>query len=337
MKPVFLGVACLSALLITVVTGILIYLHIFEFVPSPSFYLLLFSISFAANYLLISFFITKRLQNVLRNINFHGGSDLNQKTSGDIINDINRRIETVSIERKNEVEQLRKLENYRKEFLGDVSHELKTPVFNIQGYILTLLDGGINDPAINETYLKRAENSVERMINIIDDLEAITRLETGELELEPERFDIAELITDVLTGLEFKASGKGVILSFYHKKENPMYVIADKSRIRQVLTNLIVNSIKYGKEYGETKVRCYDTGKNILVEVADNGIGISKDHLPRLFERFYRVDKSRSREQGGTGLGLSIVKHIIEAHDQKINVLSTEGAGSVFSFTMQKE
>ena len=173
------------------------------------------------------------------------------------------------------------------------------------------------------------------MITIVDDLEAISQLETGELQIEQERFDIYILAKDVADAQEMKATAKGIILTL-PEDSKPIFVYADRFRIRQVLVNLIVNSVKYGKEYGETKIRFYDVGDNIMVEVADNGIGIEKEHLPRLFERFYRVDKSRSRDQGGTGLGLAIVKHIIEAHNQTINVMSTEGAGTVFSFTLKK-
>lgn len=251
------------------------------------------------------------------------------------IHNLDLEIKAWADDRKDEIERLKKLEVYRKEFLGNVSHELKTPIFNIQGYVLTLLDGGLEDPSINRNYLERAEKSIDRMITIVDDLEAISQLETGELQIEQERFDISALAKDVADAQEMKATAKGIILTL-PEETKPMFVYADRFRIRQVLVNLIVNSVKYGKEYGETKIRFYDVGDNIMVEVADNGIGIEKEHLPRLFERFYRVDKSRSREQGGTGLGLAIVKHIIEAHNQTINVMSTEGAGTVFSFTLKK-
>jgi two-component system phosphate regulon sensor histidine kinase PhoR len=251
------------------------------------------------------------------------------------ISNLNQEIIAWADDRKNEIERLHKLEIYRKEFLGNVSHELKTPIFNIQGYVLTLLDGGLEDENINRDYLIRAEKSIDRMITIIDDLEAISQLETGELQIEPERFDIVALAKDVAEAQEMKATAKGIILTL-PEDVNPIYVFADRFRIRQVIVNLIVNSVKYGKEYGETKIRFYDIGDNIMIEIADNGIGIAEEHLPRLFERFYRVDKSRSREQGGTGLGLAIVKHIIEAHSQTINAMSTEGAGTVFSFTLKK-
>jgi two-component system phosphate regulon sensor histidine kinase PhoR len=251
------------------------------------------------------------------------------------LDNLNQEIIAWVDERKNEIERLKKLEVYRREFLGNVSHELKTPIFNIQGYVLTLLDGGLDDPSINRNYLARAEKSVDRMISIIDDLEAISQLETGELQLELERFDISLLMKEVVEAQEMKATEKGIILTV-PEDSKPVFVVGDRFRIRQVIVNLIVNSVKYGKEYGETKIRYYDSGYTISVEIADNGIGIAKKHLPRLFERFYRVDKSRSREQGGTGLGLAIVKHIIEAHNQTIEVMSTEGVGTVFSFTLKK-
>ena len=236
-------------------------------------------------------------------------------------------------DRKNEVERLKKLELYRKEYLGNVSHELKTPVFNIQGYVLTLLDGALEDPKVNRDYLVRTEKSVERMINMIEDLEAISQLETGELQIEMEKSLIwLFCVKEVFHAEELMATLKGIMFSLKDNSDKPVYVLADRSRIRQVITNLIVNSIKYGKEYGHTNVAFYDSGENISIEISDDGIGIAAEHLPRLFERFYRVDKSRSREQGGTGLGLSIVKHLIEAHNQSISVSSKQGGGSVFSF-----
>lgn len=237
--------------------------------------------------------------------------------------------------RSAEIEDLKKLEHYRREFLGNVSHELKTPIFNIQGYISTLLDGGLEDPNINRNYLSRAEKSVERMINIIEDLESISRLEAGEMVIERYPFDIYELVMEVYYSLELKAKKRNIRLTF-REPYKAIYVFADKDRIRQVITNLVSNSIKYGKEGGETQTRFFDLDDNILVEISDNGIGIAKEHLPRLFERFYRVDKGRSREQGGTGLGLAIVKHILEAHGQNINVRSSEGVGSTFSFALPK-
>jgi two-component system phosphate regulon sensor histidine kinase PhoR len=241
-----------------------------------------------------------------------------------------------SEDRRLEIEQMQKLENYRKEYLGNVSHELKTPIFNIQGYLHTLLDGGIDDPSINRNYLQRAASSVDRMIHIVEDLQAISMLEAGELELEFDRFDVLALTRDIIDSLEMRGKEKKIDLILKHTAEEKVFVYADRQRIRQVITNLITNSIRYGKEGGETKIRYNDTGVKVIAEVADTGIGIPDKFLPRIFERFYRVDKGRSREQGGTGLGLAIVKHIVEAHRQTIGVMSTEGVGSVFTFTLQK-
>jgi two-component system phosphate regulon sensor histidine kinase PhoR len=282
-------------------------------------------------------FIFGRLTEIFSSLIIHRNNKNARKDfpqGNDIITDISDEVKGWMEDRKNEADQLKKLELYRKEYIGNVSHELKTPIFNIQGYILTLLDGGLEDPKVNREYLVRAEKSVERMINIIEDLESISQLETGELIIEPESFDIVSLAKEVCEGQEMKATAKGIILSV--KQEGPIYVYADLFRIRQVLTNLIVNSVKYGKEYGETIVRFTEINELVKVEVADNGIGISPEHLPRLFERFYRIDKSRSRDQGGTGLGLSIVKHILEAHGQNINVTSMAGDGATFSFMLKK-
>ncbi len=300
-----------------------------------------FIISLVTSFLILFFvniFVFKRIEQLLFTVkNFRSQSDktIAKIESSNDIDNLDMEILAWADDRKNEIERLKKLEVYRKEFLGNVSHELKTPVFNIQGYVLTLLDGGLEDASINRNYLMRAEKSVDRMITIIDDLEAISQLETGELQIEPERFDVATLAKDVVDAQEMKATAKGIILTFPEDLK-PIFVLADRFRIRQVFVNLIVNSVKYGKEYGETKISFYDSGENITVEIADNGIGISEEHLPRLFERFYRVDKSRSRDQGGTGLGLAIVKHIIEAHNQTIRVNSTEDLGTTFSFTLKK-
>ena len=239
------------------------------------------------------------------------------------------------MQKENEILEMKASETYRREFIGNVSHELKTPIFNIQGYILTLLDGGLYDEEVNMKYLKRASKSVDRMINIVEDLEVITRLETEKTELEIAEFNIVELAKDVLDQLELKANESKIELSI-QKEILTEFVLGDSDKIQQVFANLVSNSIKYGKEGGRTEVRFFDMTENILIEIADNGIGISEIDLPRLFERFYRVDKNRSRKIGGTGLGLAIVKHIIEAHNQSINVRSTVDVGSTFSFILKK-
>ena len=292
--------------------------------------------TFMIFFLSFRFIIYKKIKSISEKIKSQRTTNNKQQTRNNVLNELDKEVTEWINERKEEIEKLQKLETYRKEFLGNVSHELKTPIFNIQGHILTLLDGGLEDPAINRDYLVRAEKNVDRMISIIEDLEAISQLETGELQLEFERFDILPVIKEIFESQEMKGKKRKINLTLMNTFEKPIFVFADKFRIKQVFTNLIVNSIKYGKEEGETRVKISDTGENIIVEISDNGIGISKEHLPRLFERFYRVDKSRSREQGGTGLGLAIVKHLIEAHNQTINVMSTEGVGSVFSFTLKK-
>ncbi len=241
-----------------------------------------------------------------------------------------------AIKRKIEIENLKDKENYRKEFLGNVSHELKTPLFTIQGYILTLLDGAKDKPKLCEKYLKRANKAVERLNYIITDLDMITKLEVGELNISIEHFDIVELLQNVFELIEMKAAKKNISLTF-DQEYAPISVKADYEKILQVATNLIVNSVKYGTENGTTEVSIQNLVNNkIIIRITDNGEGIEEEHISRLFERFYRVSKSRSREEGGSGLGLSIVKHIMEAHKEQIYVESVIGVGSEFSFTLEK-
>ena len=253
----------------------------------------------------------------------------------DSITRLNDEINKMSIERNKEAEQHKNLDSYRKEFLGNVSHELKTPIFNIQGYISTLIDGGIYDEAINVEYLKRADKSVDRMIQIIDDLETISQLEIGTLELDWEKYDLVQQLRDIMEALELQASKKEIKLQLAKKQDKPVYVKADKFRIRQVLVNLISNSIKYGIVNGKTIISINLFDNQVIIEIKDNGIGIEEKHLARLFERFYRVDKGRSREQGGTGLGLAIVKHIVEAHGETIDVSSKVKEGTAITFTLK--
>lgn len=255
---------------------------------------------------------------------------------GDIINKVNEEVENWANDRKEEIDELKKMEVYRREFLGNVSHELKTPLFNMQGFILTLMDGGIHDPKINLDFLQKSQKNIERMITIVEDLEVISRLETGEATPLHSNFSITMLVREVMEFLEPKASERNIKLLFAAEYNDTMLVRADKEKIRTVLTNLILNSVKYGTDNGRTKVSFYDMDENYLIEISDNGVGIEENHISRLFERFYRVDKHRSRAQGGSGLGLAIVKHIIEAHDQTINVRSAPGIGSTFSFTLKK-
>lgn len=248
---------------------------------------------------------------------------------------INRAIRKNNFKSHAELEKLNTLERYRREYIGNVSHELKTPIFNIQGYIASLLDGGLEDEKINRHFLEKADKNVDRMINIVMDLQTISRFEAGELELQKEPFEIYSLIEDVIETEKENAAKSQITFELF--RGNDIVVEADKFRIRQVLTNLLVNSIRYCKPNGgETNIRVYELEDSVRIEISDNGIGIESKHLARIFERFYRVDSSRSREKGGSGLGLAIVKHIIEAHGENIEVMSTPGVGTVFSFSLSK-
>ena len=284
------------------------------------------------SYFLIRKYIQKRIEILYRTIQ-------NQKL--DITNSFDLETSEEDVkkwlsERSAEIEHLKDTEQFRRDFLGNVSHELKTPIFNIQGYILTLLEGALEDKEINRKYLLRTEKSVERMISIVEDLESISHLETNVEKIKFEQFDVVATCGAVLDALEDKAK-KNAVSIIFDKEYAPIFVQADEQKISQVLTNLLVNSIKYGNQNGISKVRFFDMNDVVLVEVSDDGIGIQEPHLARLCERFYRVDDSRSREKGGTGLGLSIVKHIIESHQQTLNIRSTVGVGSTFSFTLKKE
>lgn len=249
---------------------------------------------------------------------------------------VTRDVSHWALQRRTEIEKLRERENFRREFIGNISHELKTPIFNIQGYLLTLLDGALDDPDINRKYLKRANKSVDRMINIIEDLEVIADLEANRVQLEYSSFDLSAMVRDVFELVEEHRKKRDIKLSLHNPLPGSPKVYADQAKIEQVLTNLITNALKYGRKEGHVKVNFSDMEDHLLVSVIDDGLGIPEKDLSRVFERFYRVDKSRSREAGGTGLGLSIVKHIVDVHGQTINVQSQEDQGSTFSFTLQK-
>ncbi len=253
------------------------------------------------------------------------------------LENVNKDVLEWTEDKTKEIDKLKELEAYRREYIGNISHELKTPVFNIQGYILTLLDGALNDPEINKKYLIRTEKSIERLIAILEDLETITLLESAKLKMNLARFDVVDLVRDVIEELDMKARKKEARIFIPDEFNRKIFVRADRDRIQQVFTNLIDNAIKYSIKKGcEIKVSFFDMDEMLLVEVSDNGPGIAPDDLPRIFERFYRTDKARSRSQGGTGLGLSIVKHIMEAHGQTINVRSSLGVGTTFGITMEK-
>ncbi|QDO93521.1 sensor histidine kinase [Formosa sediminum] len=285
----------------------------------------------------VELFIYKRVKKIYDDLTLLESTTLRKKRITTDMATLTQEIDKYAKDKKIEIEMLQVREEYRKEFLGNISHELKTPLFTVQGYILTLLEGAGNDKNIREKYLDRASKGVERLIYIVNDLDMITKLEVGDLRLELEEFDIVELVSNVFDMFEMKAAKKRITLTFDRAYSEPILVYADKERIQQVLTNLVVNSIKYGHDKGTTEVSIENLIKNkVIVRVTDNGEGILPNHIPRLFERFYRVDKSGSRKEGGSGLGLAIVKHIIEAHDEKIYVESDFGVGSEFSFTLEK-
>jgi len=303
-----------------------------------------FPITFVASYfsfrIAIEKFIYRKIKLIYRTIH-KLKLDKGEKTkefdfNSDVLSEVKAEVENWDKTNKKEINRLKGLENYQREFVGNVSHELKTPIFNIQGYLLTLLEGALDDPEIKEKYLMKANKSVDRMITLVEDLDEITKLESGTISMNLRKFNIVELIKEVINSVELKAESKNITVKFTEENAKTINVMADPERINQVLVNLIINSIKYGKQDGETLIKLYDMHDNILVEVADNGIGIKEEHLPRLFERFYRTDKGRDRQSGGSGLGLSIVKHIIDAHKQTVNVRSSEGVGSTFSFTLKK-
>ena len=283
---------------------------------------------------------------ISRNINFLAAKIRQRFTSNEIPKKYNQleeedallrleeRVDFLIESREKEVVHFENLDSYRKEYLGNVSHELKTPVFNIQGYVDTLINGGLEDKEVNLEYLRRAEKSIDRLINIIDDLETITQLESGALNLDVETFDIAALVKDIYSSMEMFAEKKNIRLELARKYDKPVLVAADKFRIRQVLANLVTNSIKYGRTNGTTTIELNFLNDDVVISVSDDGSGIDEKHLARIFERFYRVDQGRSREQGGTGLGLAIVKHIIEAHGKSIKAESAGGRGTCFTFSL---
>jgi len=296
-----------------------------------------FSVSFLITQFRVEKFIYKRINKIYKDLTLLEAVSFSKKSITTDMATLTKQIDQYAKNKKLEIETLKVREEYRKEFMGNISHELKTPLFTVQGYLETLLDGAMNDKNVAEKYLERANKGVERLIYIVKDLDMITKLEVGDLSLNVDTFDIVELVQSVFELLEMKAAKKKITLTFDMDYKYPIMVKGDEERIQQVLTNLIVNSIKYGREKGTTEISIEKLIKNkVIVRVTDNGEGIEKKHISRLFERFYRVDKSGSRKEGGSGLGLAIVKHIIEAHDEKIYVESEFNIGSEFSFTLEK-
>lgn len=299
--------------------------------------LVLFAFSFFVLQFRVEKFIYKRIQKLYDDISLLDSTSFLEKSITTDVTNLTKDIRKFAKEKKIEIESLKVQEEYRREFIGNVAHELKTPLFTVQGYIETLTEGGaIKDKELRKKYLNRALNGVERLINIVEDLDMITKLESNSMQVNYQTFDIVKEVQKVFDMLEIKAEEKGIILMFDEKYNKPINVYADQDKIHQVLINLIMNSVKYGAKNGTTEVGFERILSNkILIRVIDNGEGIAKENLGRIFERFYRVDKSGSRKEGGSGLGLSIVKHIIEAHNEKILVQSTLSKGSEFSFTLK--
>ncbi|KAB1156823.1 sensor histidine kinase [Flavobacterium luteum] len=334
--------AVVSSLYITLFSSGLVALLTYIFFSFSLSFILCFALaiaifSFFVMQYRVEHFIYRRVKKIYDDVSLLESSNFrNQPITTDMAT-LTREVKKFATDKKLEIEMLKVREEYRREFLGNVSHELKTPLFTVQGYISTLLEGGMNDKTIRKKYLERAEKGVERLIYIVQDLDMITKLEAGDLNIEMVPFNIVSLVQNVFDLLEMEASKKDILLLFDMKYNKPIMVIGDREKIEQVVINLVVNSIKYGKEKGSTEVSIENlTDDKVIVRVKDNGEGIEAKNISRLFERFFRVDKSGARSQGGSGLGLSIVKHIIEAHQERIYIESEFGVGSEFSFTLKK-
>ena len=310
------------------------YFSIFE-KSFISIFIIFFVISFLSLLFFTNFFLYKRVREISDQI-FSNNSNISRTITTNM-DEMLEEIKKIDNQRKSELIQMRKQENFRRDFIGNLAHELKTPIFTSQSYILTLLDGAYKDEKVNKKYLKIAGKAIDRLNLIVKDLDLITKLETGESNLKKSNFNIFQLIENVIEMLEISASKKKIKLVVDSSPDQSVQVNADKEKIEQVLTNLIENSIKYGKESGTTEIVVQEVIENkLIIRVTDNGIGVEKKNLERLFERFYRVDQTGNRSTGGSGLGLAIVKHIIDAHDEKIFIESELGVGSEFSFTLDQ-
>ena len=293
-----------------------------------------FIILYIIGFFYTRFFLYRQLKEITKDI--LPQEDIHQTVNTNMEELVNE-IKDYDSKRKSEYSEMKKQESFRREFIGNLAHEIKTPIFTSQSYILTLLDGALNDETVNKKYLKTASKAIERLNLIVKDLDLITKIESGQSNLNKNHFDIIDLIQNVFEMLDYSAKKKKIELIVDKENEIGTMVKADKEKIEQVLTNLVDNSIKYGKENGTTEVVVQNLNKNkVIVRVTDNGLGFEKENYNRIFERFFRIDKSGSRSSGGSGLGLSIVKHIIDSHDEKIYVESELGVGSEFSFSLEK-
>ena len=332
-----------SALYLTLLTVVIAALSYCFFSKHIGIGSVLFSIAvlYVISFFIIQYrtehFIYRRLKKIYEDVSILDVNDLRRDSVTTDIDKLSKRMQRFVEGKRLEIKSLTERDSFRRDFLGNVAHELKTPLFTVQGYILTLIEGAVNDKEIRTKYLERANKGVERLVAVIKDLDMIAKLENDGMKLNKDVFNILELVQNVFDMFEMKAKKRNITLKFDRIHEFPIFVKGDAEKIEQVLINLIVNSIKYGKPNGTTivAIESYNEAK-FIVKTIDNGEGIKPQHLSRLFERFYRVDQSRSREQGGSGLGLSIVKHIIEAHNETILLKSTYGEGSEFSFTLEK-
>ncbi len=339
-SPTYISI--LTGLLIAIVSGLVVWLASSNLLYAALAFLLLFVFSSFIIYSVLNNFIYRKIKLIYKFISqtkatkreeFYASELLPQKT----LDEVNEDVEKWAEERKGEIERLESNEQYRKEFLMNLAHELRTPIFSSQGYIHTLLDGAMHDENVNLIFLSNAAKSIDRLADLVDDLDVISKLESNRIPLNKSEFIIQDLIIDVFDELAQKAQHKGITLKIKKGCERPIEVYADIQKIKQVLVNLIENSIKYGNESGETTAGIYEVDeKNVFIEITDNGMGMADEHIPRVYERFYRTDTARTRSVGGTGLGLAIVKHIIEAHNHTVTCRSKLDVGSSFGFTLDK-
>jgi len=321
----------------SVITGVILYifssLNTTQIIKLSA--VILFSITSIVT-LAFYYYLQARFREIYKVIN-KALSDNQQRGGINAFAEVEKDVLNWADKRQNEFERLKEAEKFRREFIGNLAHELKTPLFSVQGYILTLLEGGLEDEKINRKFLMKASKGIDRMTNVIQDMDTITQIESGTLDLALENFNINQVVGNVFFELEEKALDKGIAMELRNNGKETIMVHADRSKVTQILYNLIINSIYYGSDNGKTIVEITPNKTKIYIKVIDNGPGIEPQHLSRLFERFYRVEKSRVRNKGGSGIGLAIVKHIVEGHKQTIKVESVVGKGTTFTFTLPKK
>lgn len=331
---------------IAAVTGLSLASVSFFYAKNWQHFILIFIVTFIVSFILLTNILHRHIHTRISNIyklirSLKLGKEMKEvlaeHASEDPILNAEKEVRDWASQKSSEIAQLKAQEKYRREFLSNISHEFKTPLFAVQGYIETLKDGLIEEDTLMATnFLNKASKNIDRLVYLLNDLDEISKLESGQITINVEKFDIIELIHETVENLEDKAAKENIRIIIDIKSSQPIFVKADRRRIQQVIINLINNSIKYGKDGGRIKINIFPLLDQILVEVTDNGVGIDEKNLPRVFERFFRADKSRSRDVGGSGLGLAIVKHIVEAHQQTVHARSTEGMGTTFGFTLAK-